>query len=190
MSGGRSWNWSDVARRIRVPAGFAFAALYLWLAQPTWGWLGLGTAVAAPGLLLRALAAGHIRKDTELTTSGPYRYTRNPLYLGSLIIAAGFAVAARSGWVATAAAALFAAVYWPVMMAEERRLRERFPTYDDYARRVPRLLPGLRPILCPAAGSGPAFSGALYRKHREYNALLGAAAMLAALAAKIHWGAR
>jgi protein-S-isoprenylcysteine O-methyltransferase Ste14 len=92
-------DWSRIARRIRVPLGFAFAVLYLWFARPTWSSILLGTIIAIPGIGLRALASGHVKKNEELTTSGPYAYTRNPLYLGSLIMALGFAIAARSIWV-------------------------------------------------------------------------------------------
>src|SRR5512142_2323761 len=100
--------WSRVARRIRVPLGFAFAAFYLWIARPSWTSLGIGALVTVPGILLRALASGHVKKNEELTTSGPYAYTRNPLYLGSLIIAVGFAMAARSLWVLAVMVLMFA----------------------------------------------------------------------------------
>ena len=89
-------SWSRIARRIRVPLGFAFAAIYVWLAHPTLTSLLVGCLVALPGLVMRALSSGHIKKNEELTTSGPYGYTRNPLYLGSLILAIGFAIASRS----------------------------------------------------------------------------------------------
>ena len=116
--------------------------------------------------------------------SGPYAYVRNPLYLGSIIIAIGFAVAARDLWVAIAILAMFALIYVPVIRGEETFLRKQFPgAYDDYARRVPSLLP--RTLLFRQMKDG--FSRELYWRHREYNALLGAAAMLAALAAKILW---
>ncbi len=81
--------WSRVARRIRVPLGFIFAVVYVWLAQPTRTSLIAGSLVLLPGLVLRGLASGHVQKDKQLTTSGPYAYTRNPLYLGSLMLAAG-----------------------------------------------------------------------------------------------------
>src|SRR5688572_11001452 len=149
-------------------------------------WLGIGTVIAAIGLALRAAASGHVRKNTELTTTGPYAYVRNPLYGGSIIIAVGFGVAARSLWVAALMAAVFLALYLPVIRAEERYLRDRFPEFDDYARRVPRLIPRFT----SAAPPGGAFSRELYLQHREYNALIGAAAMLAALAAKLLWYAR
>ena len=115
--------------------------------------------------------------------SGPYAYVRNPLYLGSIIIAIGFTVAARDLWVAIVVLAMFAFIYVPVIRGEETFLRKQFPAYDDYARRVPSLLP--RTLLFRQMRDG--FSRELYWQHREYNALLGAAAMLAALAAKILW---
>jgi protein-S-isoprenylcysteine O-methyltransferase Ste14 len=175
--------WSKVARRIRVPLGFAFAAVYLWLAKPAWSSLLAGGAVAAIGVALRAMASGHVRKNAELTTTGPYAYTRNPLYLGSMIIAAGFAVAARNWWVVAGMAALFFAIYVPVVRAEEQFLRAQFPEYDDYARRVPRFAIALRPL--PSGGGR--FSRALYLQHREYNAAIGAALMMAALAFKLRF---
>jgi len=175
-------SWSAIARRIRVPLGFASAVLYLWLAKPSWRSILLGSIVVLPGLILRALASGHVEKNEQLTTSGPYAYTRNPLYLGSLVLAAGFAVAARSGWIVLAMAVLFVAVYLPVIHAEEAFLRERFPEFADYARRVPRLLPRW-------SGSGHAgqFSRELYWKHREYNATLGAMGVIGLLVAKLLW---
>jgi protein-S-isoprenylcysteine O-methyltransferase Ste14 len=175
--------WDQIARRIRVPAGFVFAAFYLWRARPSSTWLVAGGAIVVIGLALRAYASGYVRKASELTTTGPYAYTRNPLYLGSLIIAAGFTVAARSLAIALAAAVIFLVIYLPVIRFEEQLLRAHFPGFDDYAQRVPRLLPRLS----PAEGPRGEFSFDLYRKHREYNAVLGAAAMLAALIFKLVW---
>jgi protein-S-isoprenylcysteine O-methyltransferase Ste14 len=183
-----SGSWSRVARRIRVPLGFAFAVLYLWLARPTWLSMAAGAAVIICGLALRAAASGHVRKNAELTTTGPYAYTRNPLYLGSLLIAVGFAIAARSLWVVIAIVVLFFAIYLPVIRSEEDYLRATFPGFDDYARAVPRLIPRTIPRTSRAADpAGGRFSPELYRKHREYNALIGAAALMLALAAKIIW---
>jgi len=133
--------WSRVARRIRVPLGFAFAAFFLWIARPSWASIAAGTAIAIPGILLRALASGHVKKDEELTTSGPYAYTRNPLYLGSLIMAVGFAIAARSLWVVALMLVMFFAIYLPVIRNEEEFLRQTFPGFNEYAQNVPRLLP-------------------------------------------------
>src|SRR5271165_5420392 len=178
-----AWSWSRIARRIRVPLGFLFAAFYLWRARPDWLSLVAGGAVAAVGLFVRAMASGHVQKNEQLASTGPYAYCRNPLYLGSIIIAAGFAIASRDMWIALGIIALFAVVYVPVIRSEETFLRQRFVEYDVYARRVPRLLPNT--AWFPAFTSG--FSRELYRQHREYNALIGAAAMLAALVVKILW---
>jgi protein-S-isoprenylcysteine O-methyltransferase Ste14 len=179
----KAWTWSRIARRIRVPLGFAFAALYFWLARPTWWSIGAGTAVAFVGVLIRALASGHVRKNEELTTTGPYGYTRNPLYLGSIVIAIGFAVAARNLWIGVVLVILFLAIYLPVIRSEEEFLRGKFSNFDDYVAKVPRLLPRLTSA-SPESGS---FSRALYMQHREYNALMGTLAMVCALVAKLVW---
>jgi protein-S-isoprenylcysteine O-methyltransferase Ste14 len=176
-------NWASVAKRIRVSLGFAFAILYLWLAHPSAWSLASGIAVAALGLMIRAVASGHVRKNETLTTSGPYAYVRNPLYLGSVITAAGFTIAARSGWIALAMVLIFVLIYLPVIRAEESFLRQRFAEFGQYAEHVPRLLPRRSPF-GKFRGS---FSWELYWKHREYNAFLGAALMIAALAVKMLW---
>jgi protein-S-isoprenylcysteine O-methyltransferase Ste14 len=182
MAGG----WGKVAKRIRVPLGFIFAALYLWLARPTLPFMALSLALVVPGVLLRAYASGYVKKNRELTVTGPYAYTRNPLYLGSILIAFGFALAARNLWIAIALAALFAVIYIPVIRGEEEFLRSTFPEFDAYAARVPRILPRLTPAKAPNAVPGE-FSSVLYRKHREYNALMGAAAIYAALALRLYF---
>ncbi len=176
--------WSRVARRIRVPLGFALAVLYFWLARPTWRFLALGAVVIVPGLLIRALASGHVRKNEALAMSGPYAYTRNPLYLGSLLMGVGFAVAARSWWVGVALVVMFFAIYLPVIRDEEAFLRQKFPEFEEYARRVPRMFPRITPHLGADETAG-GFSMDLYLKHREYNALLGTIAMIAALILKM-----
>ena len=178
--------YSRVARRIRVPLGFAFAVLYFWLARPTWLSIGIGALISLAGVALRAAASGHITKNAALTTTGPYAYTRNPLYLGSIVIAAGFAVASRSWWVVLAMAILFLAIYIPVIRSEEQFLRGKFPEFDEYARRVPRLVPRLRhESRVPNPES--LFSRERYLHHREYNALVGTLLMIAALVAKLVW---
>ena len=178
-----AWPWSRIARRIRVPLGFVFAAVYLWRARPTWMSLAVGALIAVAGLSLRAIASGHVDKNEELAVTGPYAYVRNPLYLGSIVLAAGFAVTARDVLIAMLMAAVFVLIYVPTIRSEEHYLRNRFTEYRDYAGRVPRLFPralGLR-------GMMDGFSRALYMKHREYNSLFGAAAMWAALVAKLLW---
>jgi protein-S-isoprenylcysteine O-methyltransferase Ste14 len=176
--------WSQVARRIRVPLGFLFAVLYFWLARPSWRSLALGAIVVVPGLMIRALASGHVRKNEALATSGPYAYTRNPLYLGSLLMGLGFCAAARSWWVGVALVVMFFAIYLPVIRDEEAFLRRTFPEFEEYARRVPRMLPRFTRVPSAPSKSLAGFSLDLYLKHREYNALLGALAMFAALVVK------
>ena len=174
-------SWSKVARRIRVPVGFAFAALYVWLARPTRVCVLLGSVLIVIGLIIRALASGYVKKNEQLTMSGPYAYTRNPLYLGSLILAVGFALAARSWWITVVLIAFFFAIYLPVIRSEEEFLRASFPEFAAYADRVPRLIPRFRAF----HGRGDVFSWALYCKHREYNAGFGSLAMIAVLLAKL-----
>jgi protein-S-isoprenylcysteine O-methyltransferase Ste14 len=176
--------WSRVARRIRVPLGFAFAVLYFWLARPNWRSLAFGAVLTIPGLLIRALASGHVRKNEALAMSGPYAYTRNPLYLGSLLIGIGFALAARSWWVGIVLIAMFLAIYVPVIRSEEEFLRDKFPEFRTYAKAVPRIIPRITPAFRDQAAADE-FSMDLYLKHREYNALLGALAMTAGLIVKM-----
>ena len=168
--------------------GFAFAAVFLLLARPNGRTLLASLVLVLPGLWLRAYASGYVRKNSELTVSGPYAHTRNPLYLGSMTIAFGFALASGSWIVFLALAALFAAIYIPTIQGEEQYLRGQFPGFDAYAAKVPRLLPRLTPA--HLAHAGPAqdrgqFSPTLYLKHREYNSLMGACAIYAALALRI-----
>jgi protein-S-isoprenylcysteine O-methyltransferase Ste14 len=176
--------WSQIARRIRVPLGFIFAVLYFWLARPSWRSMLFGGLLVAPGLLIRALASGHVRKNEALATSGPYAYTRNPLYLGSLLMGSGFCIAARSWWVGVALVVMFFAIYLPVIRDEEAFLRRTFPEFEEYARRVPRMLPRLTAD-SSAEKHDAGLSLDLYLKHREYNALLGAVAMMAGLIVKV-----
>ncbi len=177
------WSWQPIARRIRVPAGFVFAGAFLWLARPTWGSLAGSLVLVAPGLALRAYAAGYVKKNAELTTTGPYAYTRNPLYLGSMLMAFGFAGASLRIGIVVALAALFGLIYVPTIRSEERYLEAHFAGFAAYARRVPRLVPrpwrwASQPAGARAAGR---FAPALYRKHREYNALIGTLCLYLAL---------
>jgi protein-S-isoprenylcysteine O-methyltransferase Ste14 len=181
-------SWQKVARRIRVPLGFLAAALYLfslWQHAPLPAAVAWSLALVLPGLWLRAYASGYVKKNRELTVTGPYAYTRNPLYLGSMMIAAGFAVALLSWPVALVLAIGFAIIYIPVIASEERFLRATFPGFDDYCRRVPRIIPRPTPAHIaglsgeqPTAGS---FSLDLYLRHREYNAAIGAALLYLSL---------
>jgi protein-S-isoprenylcysteine O-methyltransferase Ste14 len=175
-------SWSNVARRIRVPLGFLFAAFFLWRARPTAGSLAHSLLLVVPGLLLRAYASGYVKKNATLTVTGPYAYTRNPLYLGSTMLAFGFAIASRSLWVTALLTVFFVIIYVPTILSEEEFLRSKFPEFDAYAKRVPRFFPRLTPAALGDSRFG-GFSGTLYLKHREYNASLGACAIYAALLA-------
>jgi protein-S-isoprenylcysteine O-methyltransferase Ste14 len=173
--------WQRIARRIRVPLGFLATALYLFellRRAPHPAAVAWSLALVLPGLWLRAYASGTVKKNQELTVTGPYAYTRNPLYLGSMLIAAGFALALLSWPVALVFALGFAAIYIPVIASEERFLRATFPTFDGYCRRVPRLIPRLTPTRDPGGHPGNQseagrFSLSLYLHHREYNAGIG-----------------
>ena len=173
------WTWQRIARRIRVPLGFVFAAFFLFLARPGWASLLLSLALVLPGLWLRGYAAGYVKKNQELTTTGPYAYTRNPLYVGSMLIAFGFAAASRSWILVVVLAALFFAIYLPTIRSEEQFLRGHFPTFEAYARQVPRLFPRLTPA--PTSAARGTFSRERYLLHREYNSGIGAAAIYVAL---------
>jgi protein-S-isoprenylcysteine O-methyltransferase Ste14 len=173
--------WTRLARRVRVPVGFIFAVVYVWFARPTRTSLIAGALIMLPGLLLRGLASGHVQKDKQLTISGPYAYTRNPLYLGSLFLGAGFAIAARSWPIVAIMVLMFALIYVPVIAGEERYLRQTFPAYDEYARRVPRMFPRLTAY----GNQQAAYSSARYWKHREYEASIGCVVLLAILVVKL-----
>jgi protein-S-isoprenylcysteine O-methyltransferase Ste14 len=173
-------SWRQVARRIRVPMGFLFAGFFLWQARPTAASLAHSLVLVVPGLLLRAYASGYVKKNDVLTTTGPYAYTRNPLYLGSMLLALGFAVASHSLSIAVLIGVFFVVLYLPTILSEEEFLRAKFPEFDSYAKRVPRFFPRLTPAqVGPPSAAG--FSGGLYLKHREYNAFLGACGIYALL---------
>lgn len=173
-------SWAGTARRIRVPLGFVMAVVFVCLSRPGFWSIICGMVVVTPGIWLRARASGHVRKNAELTRTGPYAHTRNPLYLGSMIIAAGFAIAGRNLWIAISLIVLFAAIYVPVIRSEEEYLRGAFPEFGAYRSEVPRLLPRIR---VPMEQRGT-FSRELYLKHREYNAIVGSVAMFTALVIK------
>lgn len=174
--------WQRIARRIRVPLGFFTAALYLfelWRRQPLPAAVAWSLALVLPGLWLRGYAAGYVKKNRELTQTGPYAHTRNPLYLGSTLIAGGFAVALLSWPMTLVLAVGFSLIYIPVIASEERFLRATFPDFDSYCARVPRLLPRLTPAR--SEDRSGSFSLALYLRHREYNAAIGAALLYLSL---------
>jgi len=173
--------------RWRVRLGYPVALVCFLLAHPTPGRLVVGACVAAAGLVLRGAAAGHLRKRERLATSGPYASTRNPLYLGSALLAAGFLIAGRS-WVAAAILiAYFVLFYGAVMRREEQELRALYgAAFDAYASRVPLFWPWRGPRRAPGEAGDARFSWSLYWRNREYHAALGWLASVALLWLKMY----
>jgi len=169
-------------QRIRVPSGFLLAAALIYFGRPSAISLAVGGGIALIGILIRAWAAGHIRKFERLAVTGPYAHTRNPLYVGSFLLAAGFALAAGVWWLALVVGVLYLGIYYPVMRVEEGDLRSRFGTeFEKFAANVPLFIPRLTRWKKTSAG----FDFQLYLKYREYRAALGAATVLGVLAAKM-----
>ena len=160
--------YADFVARVRVPCGFLLVAAFAWFAHPSGRSLALGIPISLAGLALRAWAAGCLAKDQQLATGGPYSYVRNPLYLGTLLVAAGLAIACHSVGLAILFAFVFIFIYLPVIMLEEQHLAELFPDFEHYAATVPPLFPYRKPVK-----SVGRFSVSLYLKNREYQALLG-----------------
>ena len=173
-------------QRWRVPLGFACAAIFFLLAQSRPATLIVGGLVALPGLALRAWATGHLRKNDALATTGPYAYTRNPLYLGSFVLGLGFTIAAGRLILGLVFAVLFLGIYVPVMRVETKTLAELFgKDYQDYASAVPLFLPRVTAYRAGAAKAK--FDPALYRRYREYQAAIGLIAAWLLLAIKWYW---
>lgn len=168
-------------QRVRVPLGFVLSITFLIFAEPRPLILFVGGMIAVIGLLIRAWASGHIRKNQTLAVSGPYAYTRNPLYLGSLILGVGFCVAAGVWWLALGFGALFLGVYLPVMRVEAEDLIGLFgDEYREYARNVPLFFPRFQGW----KKTGAKFDFGLYLRYREYRAALGLLFGVAILAFK------
>lgn len=174
-------------QRWRVPLGFACAALFFVFARPRPLTLIVGAAVAVPGLALRAWASGHLRKNDALATTGPYAYTRNPLYLGSFLIGVGFTIATGRWFLGIAFAALFLGIYVPVMRVESRTLATLFgESYQRYAQAVPLFLPRLSRY-ADASTAEARFDATLYRRYREYRAAIGLVVAWALLALEAYF---
>ena len=170
--------------RQRVRLGYPVALAVFFLSTPTPSSIAVGAAVSALGLAIRAWAAGYLHKHQELSLSGPYAFTRNPLYFGSLLLAAGFLIGGRS-WLAAAVFAVYFLLFYPaVMRREEFELRAQYgAAYDDYARRVPLFLP----VPGRRVTSSARFSRALYLRNREYQAAVGFLVGMALLGLRIYW---
>jgi len=165
--------YSEVAKRLRLPLGFVLGIAYLIFARPTALTLAVGGAIAFIGVLVRAWASGHISKNERLATSGPYAHTRNPLYFGSFLIAAGFAVAAH--WsLLLVVVAFFALVYGPTIEKERVKISARFPeAYSRWSENVPAFVPRPTAWRDPMVSETERFSPALYMRHGEWKAALG-----------------
>jgi protein-S-isoprenylcysteine O-methyltransferase Ste14 len=160
--------YADIVQRLRVASGFLLLLAFAWLSNPTSHSILVGVPISLAGLAIRAWAAGHLVKNQQLATAGPYAYMRNPLYAGTLLTAAGIVVACRSLALGAIFVAVFVSVYLPVIELEEQHLRILFPNYAEYASRVNRFLPFRR-----WTGRKQRFSGSVYWRNEEYKALLG-----------------
>jgi len=164
--------------------GYPVGIAAFWFAHPQTKWLLCGVGIAICGLLLRGYAAGHLRKHQQLATSGPYVFTRNPLYLGSVLLAAGFSVASHS-WTSALLLAAYLAIFYPVVIRREQS--ELRAHYGDAFVEYSSLVPAFWPRFSPAMPSTENFSWPLYRKNREYEASIGLAVAMAILLAKMYW---
>lgn len=166
--------------RWRVRIGYPLAAAVLWFASPAPRSILLGGLVGVLGLLIRTCAAGYLHKQEVLTVTGPYAYTRNPLYLGSAVLALGAAIAMRS-WISAAILLFYFAVFYSmVMRREEKELHLKHgAVFEEYARAVPLFVPRLRPAKLSRESSA-AFSLVQYRKNHEWQAALGFLLLIAA----------
>jgi protein-S-isoprenylcysteine O-methyltransferase Ste14 len=191
-------------KRVRMPLGFLLAAVYVVFARPSENWFIPGLIVAFAGLLIRAWAAGHIEKNSRLSVAGPYAYVRNPLYLGSSLIAIGFAMSCHWLFVVLVVA-FFVLIYAPTIEQEKAKMLSLFPEqYPAYAANVPPFIPRTSPwrpepvvpvvpVVPVAPGSssppgGTGFSLERYLKHSEWKAALGFFAACAWLVLRMRLG--
>lgn len=187
--------FKQLAQRIRVPAGFVLAPLLFISARPSASSLAAGAFIAIIGLGIRAWASGHLKKNQELTTSGPYAYTRNPLYLGTFLLGAGVAVGGGAPWFVALFVTFYLLIYVPVMLAEAETMRGLFSEdYELYSGKVPLFVPRFTPYRAGSRGTLPyrsqlgnqrRFDISLYLRHREYRAAFGFVVAYALLAAKL-----
>jgi protein-S-isoprenylcysteine O-methyltransferase Ste14 len=170
--------------RWRVRVGYPAGIAAFWFARPQWKWLLCGLGVAIFGLLLRGYAAGHLRKHKQLAISGPYAFTRNPLYLGSVLLAAGFSVSSHS-WISALVLGAYLAIFYPVVIRREQA--ELTSLYGDAFVKYAAQVPAFWPRFSPAVASAEKFSWPLYRQNREYEAAIGLAVTMAILALLMVW---
>lgn len=165
-------SYQEITKALRMPLGFLLGALYLAFAIPEPLPLAVGGSIALVGVLVRGWASGHIAKNERLAVSGPYAHTRNPLYFGSFLIAAGFAIAAH--WsLLLLVIAFFVLVYGPKIEAERLNILGRFPTeYPSYSKNVPAFFPRGSAWSGGQPGADDRFRWDLYMKHGEWKAAL------------------
>jgi len=167
--------------RWRVRLGYPLALAVLWFSRPSLRSILLGALLGAIGLCLRAYAAGYLHKQEVLTVTGPYAYTRNPLYLGSAFMALGAGIAAHS-WVSISILIIYFSIFYSmVMRREERELHLRHgASFEEYARAVPLFVPRLTAAKLSGNSAG-SFSLAQYNKNHEWQAAVGFLLILAVL---------
>ena len=172
----------EILNRLRVRAGLFLAIAVILLARPEWTSIFLGVLISFFGLAIRAWASGHLRKEKTLAVSGPYRYSRNPLYVGNFLLGIGIVVGARSWWVFGLFVGYYGIFYPLIIRRERNRMKQLFPQqYEEYRKKVPLFFPSVRKRL-PAKGT---FSWDLYRQNKEYRALQGTFLVWLILAAKL-----
>jgi protein-S-isoprenylcysteine O-methyltransferase Ste14 len=173
---------NEILNRLRVRAGLVLAVAVVLLARPTWRSILLGVLLTFLGLGIRAWASGHLRKEKTLAVSGPYRFSRNPLYLGNFVLGIGVVAGARSWWV-LGLFVIYYGLFYPSIIGRERdRMRELFPEqYEEYGKRVPLFFPSVRKHLT----AGGKFRWSLYRQNKEYRALQGTILIWVVLAVKL-----
>jgi protein-S-isoprenylcysteine O-methyltransferase Ste14 len=174
-------SWGKLAQKTRVPVGTVLGLIFLFFllrCPPSFRSLWIGGPIALAGALLRLWAAGHIDKGRTLTQGGPYAFTRNPLYLGSFIMAFGIIVAGQGYWLLLAFGAFFAAFYYPVMRAEEQELLQAHgDRFLEYSKKVPLFFPGFR----KAGLNASTFLWSRAIRNREHQTMAGLALAVALL---------
>lgn len=175
--------FKHILYRWRVRTGFVCILLAIVLSRPTLLSLLVGLGICILGLLLRTWASGHLRKEKELTCSGPYRFSRNPLYLANLVIGMSVAVASWTWWVVGIFCLYFLLFYPAVLMREREKMQAMFPEdYEQFKKEVPFFIPVFGRSCAP---NGNRFNMEIYKKNREHRALLGAVAFWGILAVKM-----
>jgi protein-S-isoprenylcysteine O-methyltransferase Ste14 len=168
--------------RWRVRISLLFVILAVVFSKPELWSLLVGIGLTLAGLLLRTWASGHLEKERELIVTGPYRFTRNPLYLGNLLIGIGVVVGAQSLWILALSLVLFLIFYPVVVYTEKQKMEKLFPEeYAIYKEKVPLFFPALRPSL---KGQNIRFQWSQYKQNREYRALIGSAIFWIIITAK------